>query len=174
MVWIGFGYLFDLRSVFRNCLVRRISAGDGFSYSSVWKSVKDASALCQGRTLAKSSGPFYKCLIFNQMKATPSSHLTIIPAFPRKTLITVLTSIIFESDTDFLYVSRKNEPPLSCKATIFDQSRSTIFRTIFSYKALKIFFRTIKTDLTCKHIRKTYDSGNSRTVIHTSSSRYEV
>ena len=108
------------------------------------------------------------------MKVIPLSHLTIIPAFSRKPLITVLTSIIFESDTDFLYVSGKNEPPLSCKATIFDQSRSTIFRTIFSYKPLKVFFGSIKTDLTCKHIRKTYDSDNSRTVIHTSSSRYEI
>ncbi len=51
MVWLGFGYLFDLRSVFRNCWVRGISVGEGFAHSSICKCVKDASALCQKRTL---------------------------------------------------------------------------------------------------------------------------
>ncbi len=49
--WFGFGYLFDLRSVFRNCLVRRIVVGDCFAYSSIWMCVKAASALCQEKML---------------------------------------------------------------------------------------------------------------------------
>ncbi|AGN88119.1 hypothetical protein H650_24220 [Enterobacter sp. R4-368] len=102
------------------------------------------------------------------------NHLAIIPAFSREPFIPILASIIFESDAYFLYVIWQNESPFSSKATFFDQSRSTIFRTIFSYEALIIFFGAIKTDLTCKHIWKTYHSGNSRAVIHTGSSRYEV
>lgn len=55
MVWLGFGYLLDLRSVFRNCMVRRISVDDSFAYSSIRKCVKVASALCQERTLQSSA-----------------------------------------------------------------------------------------------------------------------
>lgn len=51
MAWLGFGYLFDLRSVFSNYWMRRISVGEGFAYSGIWKCVKDASALCQERKL---------------------------------------------------------------------------------------------------------------------------
>ena len=108
------------------------------------------------------------------MKANPLSNLAIIPAFSREPFIPVLASIIFECDTDFLHVSWQNESPLSSKATIFEQNRSTIFRTSFSYEALIILFEAINTDLTCKHIWKAYGGDNPGTVIHTSRGRNEV
>ena len=47
MVWLGLVYLFDLRSVFRKFLVIRSVVDDSFAHNSIWKCVKDASALCQ-------------------------------------------------------------------------------------------------------------------------------
>ena len=110
--------------------------------------------LCQKRK-SKRSIHFCKHFIFNQMNATPLSHLTIIPAFSRELFVTVLIFIISKSDSNFLYISCKDEPSHSSKAAIFDQSLSTFFITTFSYEALIIFFGSIKTDLACKHIKKT-------------------
>jgi len=64
------------------------------------------------------------------MKANPLSYLAIIQAFSRESF--------------------------SSKATIIEQNGSTIFRTTFSYEASIILFGAINTDLTCKHIWKTY------------------
>lgn len=44
------GYLLDLRSVFRNCLLRRSVVDDDFAHSNIWKRVKDVFALCQKLT----------------------------------------------------------------------------------------------------------------------------
>ncbi|OEI71323.1 hypothetical protein BFG58_15275 [Enterobacter sp. ku-bf2] len=51
MVWLGFGYLFDLRSVFRNCLLKRNLVEVSFTNNILWKCAKDESALCQQQTL---------------------------------------------------------------------------------------------------------------------------
>lgn len=51
MVWLGFGYLFDLRSVFRNCLLKRSLVEVSFTNNILWKCAKDESALCQQQTL---------------------------------------------------------------------------------------------------------------------------
>lgn len=51
MVWLGFGYLFDLRSVFRNCLLKRSLVEVSFTNNILWKCAKDESALCHQRTL---------------------------------------------------------------------------------------------------------------------------
>lgn len=45
------GVFFDLRSVFRNSLLRRIAEDYSFVYWTIWKRVKDVSALCKKRSL---------------------------------------------------------------------------------------------------------------------------
>lgn len=43
------GNLIDLRSVFRNCLLKRSLVEASFTNNILWKCVKDESALCQKR-----------------------------------------------------------------------------------------------------------------------------
>ena len=45
------GNLIDLRSVFRNCLLKRSLVEASFTNNILWKCVKDEAALCQKRTL---------------------------------------------------------------------------------------------------------------------------
>lgn len=46
------GDLFTLRSVFRNCLLKRSLVVTSFTNIILWKCVNDESALCQMRTLS--------------------------------------------------------------------------------------------------------------------------
>ncbi|PWV93217.1 hypothetical protein C7423_11516 [Pantoea ananatis] len=64
----------------------------------------------------------------------------MIPTLCGEPFITSLTPIVFERNTQFLHISWKNEPPLSRQATLFNRSGGTIFRTVFSNKALVIVF----------------------------------
>lgn len=57
MVWLGFGYLFDLRSVFRNCLVKRIAVGDSFAYRRIWECARCVRFVLGADFLCKATPP---------------------------------------------------------------------------------------------------------------------